>query len=130
MILGLKADSPVAEFYLCDSAGVRIAEEHWQADRTLAKNLLSRVEAFLASQGSTVKEISGLVVYKGPGSFTGLRIGLCVANTWAYANHIPIVGETGEAWLVDGLKALKNGRDDKGVLPLYASEPRITQPKK
>ena len=33
-----------------------------------------------------------LCVSRGPGSFTGLRVGLVVAKTWAYVRHIPLVG--------------------------------------
>jgi tRNA threonylcarbamoyladenosine biosynthesis protein TsaB len=36
-------------------------------------------------------DIEGVVCFKGPGSFTGLRIGLTVGNALAYAQNIPVV---------------------------------------
>lgn len=130
MILGLRTDSPVAELYLYDSSGDRLAEKTWQADRNLAHELLMQLEYFLSSHEQSLQNVTGLVLYKGPGSFTSLRIGITVANTWAYSQAIPIVGETGNDWLENGIKRLQNGNDDAGVLPLYGSEPHITRPKK
>ena len=74
--------------------------------------------------------VSSLIVFKGPGSFTGLRIGITVANAIAYAQNIPIVGTTGENWRGDGLKKLSGGKNDKIVMPEYGAEPNITKSRK
>ena len=49
--------------------------------------------------GSTSTRLSGVVVGTGPGSFTGLRIGLATAKTIAYSLAIPLVGISSHAAL-------------------------------
>ena len=102
----------------------------WQADRELAKGLLAYVQSQLEGQGKTWSDLTGLGVYKGPGSFTGLRIGITVLNTVAYAQKISIVGETGEGWQEKAIQRLQRGESDQIVLPEYGGEANITQPRK
>lgn len=127
--LVLRTDSPQVELCLYDGE-TRIAHELWQADRRLALELLGHLEAFLVAAGKTFADLGGLLVYRGPGSFTGLRIGITVMNTMSYAQTIPIVGEAGEDWLVTGIKRLEAGENDQVILPEYGAEARITKPKK
>lgn len=102
----------------------------WQADRTLAKNLLSFLMEKLSENGKTWSDITVIGVFEGPGSFTGLRIGLTVLNTIADAQNIPIVGGRGNNWQDEVLAKLKNGKNEKIVLPFYGSDAHITVPKK
>jgi tRNA threonylcarbamoyladenosine biosynthesis protein TsaB len=102
----------------------------WQADRALAKNLLSFLKEKLEENNKTWSDISAIGVFKGPGSFTGLRIGLTVMNTIADAQNIPIVGGCGDNWQAETQAKLKAGKDEKIVLPFYGSEAHITVPKK
>lgn len=78
----------------------------------------------------TWSDITGIGVFEGPGSFTGLRIGLTVANTIADSQQIPIVGGKGEEWQTDTLAALNSDRNNKIVMPFYGSEAHITAPRK
>lgn len=127
--LAVRTDNPQAELALYEDEK-RIAHELWQADRRLALELIGHVETFLAEAEKQFTDIDGLVVFRGPGSFTGLRIGITVMNTLSYARTIPIVGETGENWQAQGVDRLMGGGDDKVVLPEYGAEARITLPKK
>lgn len=129
MYLGIRTDSPVAELYLYDGTRLR-AETAWQADRQLAHGILGKLEAFLAEQNVTFHDLSGLFVYRGPGSFTGLRIGITVMNTIAYSETVAIVGGEGEGWREAAIARLDNSENDQVVLPLYGAEARITKPKK
>jgi len=70
------------------------------------------------------------VVYKGPGSFTGLRIGISVANALAYGLNVPIVSTTGKDWQLQGIDRLKKGKNETSAVPDYGSEPHITLPTK
>lgn len=129
MYLAIRTDSPQAELFLYDGAK-QVAHELWQADRRLALELLGHTEAFLVATNKTFADLNGLLVYRGPGSFTGLRIGITVMNTISYAQSIPVVGETGEEWLTQGVQRLLAGDNDQVVLPEYGAEARITKPKK
>lgn len=98
----------------------------WQAGRTLARGLLK----FLEEKTGDLRDISGIGVMKGPGSFTGLRIGLTVANTLADSLNIPIAGAMGEEWRETALKKLRAGENEKIVMPEYGAAAHITTPRK
>jgi tRNA threonylcarbamoyladenosine biosynthesis protein TsaB len=57
-----------------------------------ARTLLPLIDAALAAAGVGLRDIDLLAVSIGPGSFTGLRIGLSVAKGLALATGVPVVG--------------------------------------
>lgn len=101
-------------------------EFEWDAGRTLARGLLK----FIEEKVGDMHHINGIGVMKGPGSFTGLRIGLTVANTLADSLAIPIVGASGDAWLEAARTRLEAGENDRIVMPEYGGEAHITRPRK
>lgn len=107
-----------------------LAYYSWQANRELAETIHKVIEEQLKKQGISYKNIDGIIFYKGPGSFTGLRIGASVANALACSLDIKIVGTNGESWIEDGLDKLSNNLDDKIVVPEYGAPPNVTQQKK
>lgn len=97
-------------------------ERRWQAGRELSKTLSKNVENMLADYKLGFEDLRGIVVFVGPGSFTGLRIGISFANGLAFALGIPIYEtKTKESFTLDKPKEV--------ALPFYGSEPKITQPK-
>ena len=129
MILALKTNEPTAYIGLFD-ADTPVEEYRWEADRQLADTLLIEIEKLLRRHKLSWKDLAGVVVFKGPGSFTGLRIGLTVANALAYAQQIPIAGGRGGDWLESGLKTLRKAQPGGQVMPEYGAEPNISKPKK
>lgn len=129
MYLGLRTDAPLAEMYLYEGTTL-IAEKTWQADRELAHGLLAQLESFLTAQDATFTELKGLFIYSGPGSFTGLRIGITTVNTMAYALNIAVIGSGGDDWRELAVARLEGGESDRIVLPKYGADARITKPKK
>ncbi len=102
----------------------------WEAGRELAVGLLGFLRKCAGDTENWWKDISGIGFFRGPGSFTGLRIGATVMNTLADANGLPIVGEVGEDWRAKARLRLENGDDDKIALPEYGAGPKITAPKR
>jgi tRNA threonylcarbamoyladenosine biosynthesis protein TsaB len=130
MILALKTDTATAELQILTIDGKLIATKIWEAGRQLSQQLMPEIELLLDSQKLKLTDVSGIVVYRGPGSFTGLRIGITVANTLAYSLNIPITGGAGEAWLKDGLDALESALAAGIVTPEYGGEANVTKPRK
>lgn len=104
----------------------------WQADRTLARDLLGYLRDRLAEHQATFFDITGIGILRGPGSFTGLRIGMTVMNTLADSLNVPIVGAVGDEreWRNVAIARLQNGESDQVVLPEYGRDARITTPRK
>jgi tRNA threonylcarbamoyladenosine biosynthesis protein TsaB len=128
MIVLLDTSTPICKLTLVE--GRDMQEVEWQADRSLAKGLLKFIQEQLAARSLDWKDLEGIGAYKGPGSFTGLRIGLTVLNTLADSMQIAIVGETGDAWKKLALGRLENGENDQIILPEYGAEANITKPRK
>lgn len=128
MILLLDTSTPLCQLTLVD--GQVSHDYQWQADRQLAKGLLRFMVDCLAKHGQTIQELDGLVLMKGPGSFTGLRIGATVLNTIAEFEAISIVGTAGSDWRKVGLEQLRNGQNQQLIIPDYGREARITAPRK
>lgn len=129
MILTIRTDRPEAELSLYNGKE-RVAGVTWQGHRQLAETLHVQMQKLLEGQGKTLEDLTGVVVYRGPGSFTGLRIGVSVANALAYGLSIPVVGTMGESWQRTGLKTVQNAPLQAWIVPEYGALPNITQQKK
>jgi tRNA threonylcarbamoyladenosine biosynthesis protein TsaB len=126
LILTIRTDRPEAEIGLFKD-GNKLAYSTWPAYRRLAETIHLELKKLLESQGRSLEDVGGLVAFKGPGSFTGLRIGLSVANALAYSLHIPIVATKGTDWIARGIKRLGQGADEQIVLPEYGAPPHVTR---
>ena len=129
LILTIRSDAPEAKLGLFEDDDL-LSKEEWLADRSLADIIHLKIEGLLKANSKDWADISGLVCFEGPGSFTGLRIGLSVGNAMAYGLSAPIVGSRGKDWVQTGIKKLLDGKNDAIVLPHYGSEPHITLAKK
>lgn len=128
-ILTLRTDQPQAEIGLFNDEQ-QISYESWIAFRQLAETIHIKIKASLDVQKLELKNLGGIVVYQGPGSFTGLRIGIAVVNALAASLEVAIVGTTGDDWVKQGLRRLLNGEDSVIIIPEYGALPNITAPRK
>ena len=69
-----------------------LAERTWFSDRNHTVELMPAIVQMMAGQHLAPAALRGLAVAIGPGSFTGMRVGLSVAKGMALALGIPIVG--------------------------------------
>lgn len=76
---------------LYDGETVR-AEASWQSRNNHSVELMPALDRMLAQQGVSAEHLAAVAVSMGPGSFTGLRIGMSVAKGLAQAQDIPILG--------------------------------------
>lgn len=128
-ILTIRTDKPEAEIGLY-SDNKQLAYEKWQAHRELAETIHSKIATLLQKVNKDWQDVEGIVCFKGPGSFTGLRIGLTVGNALAYGLAVPIVSESSQAWIDTGIKRLQNGENEKVAVPEYGRGVHITKQRK
>src|SRR5215204_506055 len=62
-------------------------------DHRRAQIVLPIIEELLAKHKLTTKDITAITVNAGPGSFTGLRVGVTIANTLGFLLQVPINGQ-------------------------------------
>ncbi|ANE48904.1 hypothetical protein SY83_12945 [Paenibacillus swuensis] len=83
--------------------GNRMLEEvNSFAERNHSLYLLPIIQQLLGALNMQVSDLDGIAVGRGPGSYTGVRIGVTVGKTLAWANRIPVIG-------VSSLEALSYG---------------------
>jgi tRNA threonylcarbamoyladenosine biosynthesis protein TsaB len=128
LILTMRTDKPEAEVGLYQD-DKQLAYVTWQAHRQLAETIHLTLRKLLKDDQKELKDIEGIAVYQGPGSFTGLRIGISVANALAASLEVPITAAEHEDWLPKALKKLTNGQNQRVIVPEYGADVHITQQK-
>jgi tRNA threonylcarbamoyladenosine biosynthesis protein TsaB len=91
LLLAIDTATRWAGLALFDGQAIR-AEACWQSRNHHTVELMPALDGMLAQQGVDPTDLSAVAVAKGPGSFTGLRIGMSVAKGLAQSLHIPIYG--------------------------------------
>lgn len=107
----------------------------WISIRNQSQELLPNIDKLLKNNKVKSEQLKWVVINLGPGSFTGLRVGISIANTFGYGLNIPVIGKSkleGDAKTrIKTLLKLKTIKKTfKQVLPEYGRPPRITKPKK
>ena len=91
MLLAIDTATRTASLALHDGTRVRY-EATWEAGRRHTVQLASRIFAALGDLNVGSEDLSGVAVATGPGSFTGLRVGMALAKGLAMARNLPLIG--------------------------------------
>jgi tRNA threonylcarbamoyladenosine biosynthesis protein TsaB len=91
MILCLETATHLCSVALCDKNGV-VAIRESDEGRSHASLLTVFAGEVLKEAGIGAAELEAIAVSKGPGSYTGLRIGVSAAKGMAYATSVPLIG--------------------------------------
>lgn len=75
-------------------------------ERQKAQIILPLIEQLIEKHALTMKEIDVITVNPGPGSFTGVRVGVSIANALSYTLGIPV-------------NKINVATEDKAVEPVY-----------
>lgn len=129
LLLTIRTDKPESELGLYNDAS-QLTYEVWPAHRQLAETIHPKIKELLSSQAKKLEDIEGIVCFQGPGSFTGLRIGITVANALAMGLSVPIVATQDPGWVEHGIQRILGGDTDYPALPHYGAEVHITQQKR
>jgi len=93
------------------AAGSVLDSLDWPAGYRHGETLLPAIERLLADGGRAREAIGGVIVGTGPGTFTGLRVGLATAKGIAHGLGCPIVG------ISTGSALIASAAEDLGVDP-------------
>jgi len=88
----LSLDTSTSNFSLALSLDGEIKEENLNLGSGLSDAIIPTIKTFLRDKKISLKDLGGMVVGIGPGSFTGLRIGLAVAKAFSLGLRKPLVG--------------------------------------
>jgi tRNA threonylcarbamoyladenosine biosynthesis protein TsaB len=77
---------------LAAASGEVIAADGWHSGHRHGEELLPRLDRLLSASATSRGDLAGVAVGVGPGSFTGLRIGMATAKTICHSLRLPITG--------------------------------------
>ncbi len=97
-----------------------LKEKEWISENNESEKLMPEIDDLLKNKKIKYDDLERIIVVKGPGSFTGLRVGVSVANAIAYVQKIPVYG-------IDSFKFLraKNEDDEIDVIVLFAGRSEV-----
>lgn len=89
-ILGIDTSTEQAGLALGD--GSRLYERSWAAGRTQTTSILPVIDALLQQAGIATTDLQAIAIATGPGTFTGLRVGMSIAKGLVLARDLPLIG--------------------------------------
>ena len=110
IVLALDTTTPEGSCAIA-GPGDRVVERAGEAERSHEARLPGDLMALLAAEGLSLGEIDAYAVATGPGSFTGLRVGIATMQGLAFASGRPLIGVSA----LDALATL--GRVDAAMTP-------------
>lgn len=107
LILGIETCTPAGGVAIADCEG-RLLAHRWTIAKTgYSRRLMPMIDGAIADCGAKKGDIAGICVSQGPGSFTGVRVGVVTAKTLAFALGVPLylvssLGSLARRWPIAG----------------------------
>ncbi|MFW5697102.1 MAG: tRNA (adenosine(37)-N6)-threonylcarbamoyltransferase complex dimerization subunit type 1 TsaB [Fimbriimonadaceae bacterium] len=111
MILSLSTSSPVASVALFDGSARVLAEKSAEAPRNASEKLPELIQAVMGMVSADLDDVKGVVADLGPGSFTGVRVGVTFAKVLAYRRELVCGGIDSFDLIDSGPVAVPNRRE-------------------
>ena len=102
LILAFETSAKAASAALLEEKKL-LGEAYQNTGLTHSQTLMVMAENLLAQCGKTVEDVSAVAVAAGPGSFTGVRIGVAAAKGFAWGREIPCYGVSTLEAMAEGL---------------------------
>jgi len=108
MILGLDTSGPACSVAVTRD-GALIQEIVMNTALTHSETLMPAIEKVMDGANARVTDLDAVAVIAGPGSFTGVRIGVCAGRALAHAGNLPVCR-------INSLEALAAGAPNAGCI--------------
>jgi tRNA threonylcarbamoyladenosine biosynthesis protein TsaB len=125
MLLAIDTATQIMSLALHDGRNL-LAEESWRTNNNHTIELAPAIEIMLDRCEATMRDLTALAVATGPGSFSGLRIGVSMAKGMAGALKLPLVGistldilAAGQPQLTGGLVAVVQAGRGRVIAQTY-----------
>ena len=102
---------------LAEEDGTVKAVTVFEGRRTLSRRLMGELDSLLTRNGLTLPDLTAFAVGLGPGSFTGVRVGVTTAKTLAQVMGKPLVG----VGTLDAYAAVWTAMGDDALVPVLPS---------
>ncbi|MDQ3018498.1 MAG: hypothetical protein M3Q64_01360 [bacterium] len=116
-----------AQFAIIEKDSVQEVMQTMAFNESYKTNELLQI--FLKKQKVNFKDITKIIVCSGPGSFTGIRVGVSMAQAMGFALGIPVIAIPRNKAPVDLLKLATIKLPEKLTIH-YGQKPKITKSKK
>ena len=118
LILALETSTKNCSVALAEGDTILAFREESSDQYTHSEKLHLFIQYVLETAGRKASDLSAVAVGKGPGSYTGLRIGVSAAKGLCYALDIPLIATDGLSILTQGFKDQYHPVQDELIIPM------------
>jgi tRNA threonylcarbamoyl adenosine modification protein YeaZ len=126
-ILGINTSGKILSVAVCDDRKI-LSEITFEANRSHSVDLLPTIKSVLTESGLLLSALDGIAVDIGPGSYTGIRIGIATAKGLAFPDNIPVCGVSSLEAAAVGTKnaiVIKKARGELVYAAIFSDGVRI-----
>ncbi len=116
IILALDSTAVTASVALLDNENI-IGVSSIHNKLTHSEKLLPMIDELLRNSGYTIDDIELFAVSEGPGSFTGVRIGIATVKGLSFEKNVPVVGISAIEALAENLRINENTHEEYIIAP-------------